>query len=88
MWLFRHAWRRGRRKIQFETPDAQMDRVHRVLAGTPRNRIDARQQLGEREGLCQIIVRTRVKPLHPRIQIAHRGQKQDGTFITLDMRNF
>ena len=45
--------------------------------GAARQRVEARQQLGESEWFNQIVVRASLQPLHPVANTAQRRQEQD-----------
>jgi len=62
-------------RVQLEVRDAQ-DAVVRLFHAAARYRLDAREQLGEREGLGKVVVRSQVEPLNPILDLATRGPRE------------
>ena len=65
----------ARQQVELEVLDHQLG--HRALAlAAPGQRLDPRQQLGEGEGLGQVVVAARLQAVHPLIDLGQRRQDQ------------
>ena len=64
-------------QVHLEIADREL-RLHRGRAAPAQQGLDPRQELGEGEGLGEIVVGAGAKPAHPVVDLAQRAQEQDG----------
>ena len=74
----RHAMLRG---VQGEVAQA-VDPVRVDMLGTPQQRPHSREQLGQVEGLGEIVVRSGIEARHPLAHLPARGQDEDRHRVT------